>query len=84
MLHFSKSVFEFQGFGNYLQLLRDPRFLKSLLNTTYITLVAVSLELLLGLAIAVLIHQSFAGRGLVRAAVLVPWAIPTVVSAKMW
>lgn len=77
-------VFEFQGLQNYLQLVQDPRFLRSLWNTLYITGVAVALELVLGLAIALLIHQSFPGRGLARAAILIPWAIPTVVSAKMW
>lgn len=77
-------VFEFQGLQNYLQLLQDARFLRSLWNTIYITVVAVSLELILGLAMAMLIHQSFPGRGLARAAILIPWAIPTVVSAKMW
>jgi multiple sugar transport system permease protein len=77
-------IFEFRGLGNYLDLLQDGRFLQSLFNTLYITVVAVSLELVLGLAIAMLIHENFPGRGLARAAILVPWAIPTVVSAKMW
>jgi multiple sugar transport system permease protein len=77
-------IFEFKGFANYIQLLQDTRFLRSLANTAYITVVAVSLELILGLGIALLIHESFPGRGLARAAILVPWAIPTVVSAKMW
>ena len=48
------------------------------------TVVSVSLETLLGLAIALIIHSNFKGRGLVRTAILIPWAIPTVVSAKMW
>lgn len=86
-LHRSMPVFgisRFIGVGNYAFLLKDPRFLKSLFNTLYITVVSVSLEVLFGLLIALFIHQSFKGRGLVRAAILVPWAIPTVVSAKMW
>ena len=77
-------IFEFQALANYAQLFADPRFVKSLLNTIYITVVAVGLELILGLGIALLIHQHFPGRGLARAAILIPWAIPTVVSAKMW
>jgi multiple sugar transport system permease protein len=77
-------IFEFKGIANYVELLGEPRFLRSLVNTIYITVVAVSLELVLGLAIAMLIHENFPGRGLARAAILIPWAIPTVVSAKMW
>ncbi|MGZ4031133.1 MAG: carbohydrate ABC transporter permease, partial [Tumebacillaceae bacterium] len=56
----------------------------SLWNTMLFTVISVALELVLGLGIAVLINQQFRGRGLVRAAVLIPWAIPTVVSALMW
>ncbi len=86
-LHRRMPVFgisRFVGVNNYAFLFQDPRFVKSLLNTAYITLMAVTLEVILGLLIALLIHRSFPGRGVVRAAVLVPWAIPTVVSAKMW
>jgi len=50
----------------------------------YFTIVSVSLELLLGLAIALLLQRSFRGRGWMRVVVLLPWAIPTVVSARMW
>jgi multiple sugar transport system permease protein len=50
----------------------------------YFTTVSVSLELLLGLSIALLLNRPFRFRGFVRAVVLIPWAIPTVVSAKMW
>ena len=46
--------------------------------------VSVTLETLAGLGVALLLNQEFKGRALVRAAVLVPWAIPTIVSAKMW
>ncbi len=42
------------------------------------------MEILLGLGIAIVIHQQFKGRGWVRAAVLIPWAIPTVVASQMW
>jgi multiple sugar transport system permease protein len=48
------------------------------------TVASVSLEFVIGLAIALTINRVFRGRGLVRAAVLVPWAFPTVVSAVMW
>jgi multiple sugar transport system permease protein len=74
----------FIGLGNYKQFLSDPRMWNSLKNTVIFTVISVTAELVLGFLIALLINKSFKGRGLVRAAVLVPWAIPTVISAKMW
>ena len=53
-------------------------------NTFKFALVSVTLETLLGLVFALVLNAQFKGRALVRAAVLVPWAIPTIVSAKMW
>jgi multiple sugar transport system permease protein len=75
---------EFVGLGNFAFLARDPRFWNALANTAYFTALSVALELGLGLALALGLQRAFPGRGLVRAAVLVPWAVPTVVSAKMW
>jgi len=72
------------GLDNYLFLLGDSRFWNSLKNTVYFTLVSVTLEMCLGLGIAILLDQAFTGRGWVRALILIPWAIPTVVSARMW
>ncbi len=77
-------ITHFAGIGNYLFLLRDERFWNAMGNTVYFTAVSVSIEITLGLSIALLLNRPFRGRGLVRAAVLVPWAIPTVVSARMW
>jgi len=74
----------FIGLENYVRLLEDERFWNALLNTAYFTAVSVALELVLGLAIALLLRQAFPGRGLVYAVVLIPWAIPTAVSARMW
>jgi trehalose/maltose transport system permease protein len=56
----------------------------SILNTLKFSIVSVTLETLLGLGVALLLNQNFRGRTFVRTAVLVPWAIPTIVSAKMW
>lgn len=75
---------EFIGFENYLYLLKDPEFRLATWNTLRFTVISVGLETLLGLAIALVIHSRFRGRGLVRTAILIPWAIPTVVSAQMW
>ena len=53
-------------------------------NTFFFAFVSVTLETILGLAVALVLNAEFKGRALVRTAVLVPWAIPTIVSAKMW
>lgn len=77
-------ISRFVGFDNYLFLFRDDRFWNALKNTVYFTALSVSLELVLGLSIAMLLNRSFRFKGAVRAIVLIPWAIPTVVSARMW
>ncbi len=77
-------ISRFVGFENYLYLFRDDRFWNALKNTSYFTCLSVFLELLLGLGVALLLNRQFRFRGLARAIVLIPWAIPTVVSAKAW
>lgn len=72
------------GLLNFRYLLTDPSWWNAVWNTVFFTVVSVGLETVLGLAIALCLDVAFRGRGLLRAAVLVPWAIPTVVSAKMW
>ena len=74
----------FVGLENYVEMFQNPDFLEGLSNTLIFTVVSVGLEFAIGLAIALAINQAFRGRGLVRAAVLVPWAFPTVISAAMW
>ncbi len=78
------NISNFIGFDNYITLFADSRFWNALKNTIYFTGVSVAFELLLGLSIAVLLNRAFKGRGFMRAVVLIPWTIPTVVSAKMW
>ena len=77
-------VSRFTGLDNLLFLIRDDRFWNALGNTLYFTVTSVSLELLLGMAVALLLQRPFRFRGVARAVVLLPWAIPTVVSARMW
>ncbi|HEX2257540.1 MAG TPA: sugar ABC transporter permease, partial [Afifellaceae bacterium] len=72
------------GEGEWLGLLADPDWWRAVRNTLVFTIISVTAETILGLGVALVLHQAFAGRGLVRAAVLIPWAIPTIVSAKMW
>jgi trehalose/maltose transport system permease protein len=74
----------FVGFQNYVEMLQNEEFLSGLWNTLVFTVVSVVLEFVIGLGIALAINRAFRGRGLVRAAVLVPWAFPTVISAVMW
>ncbi|WP_035172439.1 carbohydrate ABC transporter permease [Caldanaerobius polysaccharolyticus] len=74
----------FIGLSNYAALLKDMRFWSATKNTFVFTVVSVLFELVLGLIMAMLMNKEFKGRGLIRAAVLIPWAIPTIVSALMW
>jgi ABC-type sugar transport system permease subunit len=74
----------FVGWENYHDLLTDPVALSSLFTTLVFVTVTTPLEVLLGLGMALVLNESFRGRGLLRAVVLVPWAIPTVVSSQMW
>ena len=75
---------KFVGWQNYLDLLADPVARHSLATTVIFVCVTVPLEVLLGLAIALVINEPFRGRGLLRAVVLVPWAIPSTVASQMW
>lgn len=74
----------FVGLENYVRLARDDLARETFGFTFLFVGISVPLEILLGLIFALAIHQSFRGRGLVRAAVLIPWAIPTVVTAILW
>ncbi len=88
---------KFVGFSNYLSwitlksgrtvykgLLADPAWWGAVWNTMKFTVLSVIIETALGLVVALVLNAQFAGRGIVRAAILIPWAIPTIVSAKMW
>ena len=70
--------------GINIGLLGDPAWWTSLWNTVRFTLASVIMETVLGLGFALVINSKIKGRGLLRTAILVPWAIPTVVSAQMW
>lgn len=88
---------EWVGLQNYLSwrtlssgrvifrgVLADPAWWNAVWNTIYFAVISVSLETIFGVIVALVLNTEFKGRGLVRAAVLIPWAIPTIVSAKMW
>jgi trehalose/maltose transport system permease protein len=72
------------GLANYRKLIHDADFRHAVWVTVKFTLITVSFEFVLGLIIALVVNSSFKGRGVMRAVMLVPWAIPTVVSAQMW
>lgn len=75
---------DFVGLRNYIQVIGDPQFQGSIFWTIAFSAISVALELIFGLLIALLINASFPGRGLVRAAILIPWAFPTIVSGRIW
>jgi ABC-type sugar transport system permease subunit len=74
----------FIGLANYSDLLKDPLFWQTINRTLYFTFVSVGLELLLGLAIAQLIHSHPPGWSFLRTSLIIPWAVPTIVNATMW
>lgn len=74
----------FVGLGNYADLLSDEVFWSTIGRTLYFTVVSVSLELILGLAIAQLIHSHPPGWQFLRISLIIPWALPTIVNGSMW
>jgi len=80
----SSRVPENVGFGNYQRLFNDDAFINAFKNTVIFTVTTVAFETVLGIIIALVIHSNFRGRGVVRTSMLIPWAIPTVVSAQLW
>src|SRR5687767_10777947 len=72
------------GWENYVDLWTDPVAWQALRTTLVFVGVTVPSELLVGLGMALVMNEAFRGRGVLRAVVLVPWAIPTVVSSQMW
>jgi ABC-type sugar transport system permease subunit len=74
----------FVGLENYGEVLRDRRFWGAMGHTLWFAAASVSLELVLGCVLALAMNRTFRGRALVRASILIPWAIPTVVGALVW
>jgi len=74
----------FVGLGNYLEMLKDQTFWETIGRTLHFTVVSVGLELILGLAIAQLIHSRPWGWKFLRFSLIIPWAVPTIVNGAMW
>jgi trehalose/maltose transport system permease protein len=68
----------------YSGVLADKAWWNAVWNTLRFGIISVTLETIIGMVVALVLNANFKGRGIVRAAILIPWAIPTVVSAKMW
>jgi trehalose/maltose transport system permease protein len=75
---------QYVGFDNYVRLINDGTFISALGHTVTFTVVSVAIETVLGITIALIINSNFTGRGVVRTSMLIPWAIPTVVSSQLW
>ncbi|MEU4742793.1 sugar ABC transporter permease [Actinosynnema sp. NPDC023658] len=78
---------KFVGIDNYTAIFAGEsasRFWNSFGNTTVFTVITVVLEVLIGVAMALVMHHALRWRGVVRASILVPWAVPTAVSALLW
>lgn len=80
----SSQAWEYVGLKNYTRLLGSDIWWEAVWNTIRFTLGSVFFELMLGLGIALVVNSKFPGRGLMRTAMLVPWAIPTAISSQMW
>src|SRR5690606_24459257 len=73
----------FAGLGNYIEAFTDERFWDSVIATFVFTVSSVTFEFLIGMAFALIMNRAFFGRGVIRATILIPWVIPTVISAQM-
>ncbi len=72
------------GLRNYRDVLQDPTSRDAVRHTVEYVLLAVSLEIVLGIFVAVTLHRVFRGRGFVLAVLILPWALPSVVSGVLW
>ena len=75
---------KFIGLSNYVAVLTSPYWWTAFWNTVVITVISVAIELVFGMALAVVMHRTLFGRGLVRTTVLIPYGIVTVVAAFSW
>ncbi|MDQ6842367.1 MAG: sugar ABC transporter permease, partial [Actinomycetota bacterium] len=75
---------KFVGAANYSDLLKDPNTVTAVTHTLSYVVIALALEIVGGLIIAVVLHRAFRGRGIVLAILIMPWALPSVVSGVLW
>lgn len=81
---FAGGLIGFQGLQSYREAFQSPRFWNGLFNTLQFTLITVALQLVLGLGLAVVLNRAFRGRWVIRVAVLLPWALPTIINSLLF
>ncbi|KQZ80817.1 ABC transporter permease [Mesorhizobium sp. Root157] len=74
----------FVGFDNYAKMLSSSNFQRTLYTTAWFAIVSVTAEMIIGVLAALLLNQEFHGRFVLRALMILPWALPTVVNATLW
>lgn len=74
----------YRGFDNYWNMLASQNFQRTLVTTTWFAIISVAAEMVIGVAAALLLNQQFRGRTALRALMILPWALPTVVNATLW
>ncbi|AEG56636.1 multiple sugar transport system permease protein [Sinorhizobium meliloti] len=74
----------FVGTANYIKMLGGSNFQRALVTTTWFAVISVAAEMVLGVLAALLLNQQFRGRAALRALMILPWALPTVVNATLW
>lgn len=87
ILSFSSYSFpgiKFAGLANFVRLFNDPEFWTSFYNTSIFVAITVPIELILGFILALVANKTMRGRALIRAALLIPWALPTALNALAW
>ncbi len=80
----SSGPWRYVGIAQYEYLFDNDAFRRAIRNTIVFTISSVVIETILGMIIALIINSNFRGRGMMRTAILIPWAIPTVVSSRLW
>jgi multiple sugar transport system permease protein/N,N'-diacetylchitobiose transport system permease protein len=80
----SANLGQFVGLSNYASVLKDPDFWWSLLRTAYFSGVSLTVEVILGVLIALLLNEDLKGKVFLRSIIILPWAVPTIVNGAMW
>ena len=75
---------KFVGLANYQKILHDETFWKTFQWTFFFTVISVSIELVIGMGLALIMNRKIPGQGIIRTTILIPWAIPTIVAGMMW
>ena len=83
-LSYANLPHDFVGWSNFAKMFHSSQWVAALQRTLAFTVVTIVFDMVVGLALALMMHRKFRGRGFLRASILVPWAMPTVVSAMLW